>query len=240
LSVQDFEDYGRRDYQRPFRDLKMGMLPPKVAQIMINMANLKKGEHMLDPFCGGGTILQEALLMDINAVGSDIDVNAIRGAESNLAWFRNRYNIPFGRYQILKLDAASELTREFKPDNFDAIVTEGWLGPLYGSFPKESEIKKNFKDILEVYLKAFGQFSQVLKKNGTVVISLPAYRQEKDRYVFMPTLDFIEKLGYIRQDPIPLETLEKYKFLKVTDRKTIIYDRKDQVVAREIVIIKLQ
>ncbi|HYD90653.1 MAG TPA: hypothetical protein VEA37_04095, partial [Flavobacterium sp.] len=27
LSVQDFEDYGRRDYQRPFRDPKMGMLP---------------------------------------------------------------------------------------------------------------------------------------------------------------------------------------------------------------------
>ena len=238
LAVQDFEDYGRRDYQRPFRDLKMGMLPPKVAQIMINMAELRPGQTMLDPFCGGGTILQEALLMGLNAVGSDIDVNALKGAETNLTWFRNRYNVPPGRYQILKLDATTDLNTEFKGQNLDAIVTEGWLGPLYTSFPKPDQIKTNFKNLLEVYIKAFHQFKEILKKDGKIIISLPAYREDKDRYVFLPALDFIEKLGYIRQDPIPSEVAQKYPFLKVTDRKSIIYDRKDQIVAREILIVK--
>ncbi len=238
LSVQDFEDYGRRDYQRPFRDLKMGMLPPKVAQIMINLSGVKRGGVVLDPFCGGGTVVQEALLMGLNAVGSDVDVNAVKGAEANLMWFRNRYNVPPGRYQVLKLDATSELTKEFANQNFDGVVTEGWLGPLYTTFPKPDEIKSNFRAMLEVYIKAFDQFKQVLKPGSRIIITLPAYREAKDKYIFLPTLDFIEKLGYIRQDPIPADVMQKYAFLKVTDRKSIIYDRKDQIVAREILIIK--
>ena len=42
LVVQDFEDYGRRDYQRPVRDEQQGMIPPKVAQIMLNLSGVKK------------------------------------------------------------------------------------------------------------------------------------------------------------------------------------------------------
>ena len=54
VSVQDFEDYGRRYYQRPTRDEKQGMIPPKVAQIMLNLAEAKLGGTILDPFCGIG------------------------------------------------------------------------------------------------------------------------------------------------------------------------------------------
>src|SRR5690606_22324116 len=51
LQVQDFEDYGRRDYQRPVRDEEQGMIPPKVAQSMINLVNAPAGATLLDPFC---------------------------------------------------------------------------------------------------------------------------------------------------------------------------------------------
>jgi len=39
-------------------------------------------------------------------------------------------------------------------------------------------------------------------------------------------------------DPLPTELVAKYRFLRVTNRKSIVYDRKDQVVAREIIIFK--
>src|SRR3989338_5542659 len=63
IVVQDFEDYGRRDYQRPVRDEQQGMIPPKVAQIMLNLSGAGKGDSVLDPFCGIGTIVQEGLLL---------------------------------------------------------------------------------------------------------------------------------------------------------------------------------
>jgi SAM-dependent methyltransferase len=36
--VQDINDYGRRDRGRPKRDARVGMLPPKLAQTIINLA----------------------------------------------------------------------------------------------------------------------------------------------------------------------------------------------------------
>ena len=120
------------------------------------------------------------------------------------------------------------------------MVTEGWLGPVYSTFPKESEIKQNFKSLAEIYKKAFEQFKKILSPSGKIVISVPAYRQDRDRYTFFPDLDFIQQLGYSIEVPLTAEIMEKYKFLKVTERGSMVYDRKDQIVAREIMIIKSQ
>ena len=82
---QDIESYTRRDRHRPKRDAKVGMLPPKLAQIIINLAagllpedklesiceipagepipRPELGQTLLDPFCGTGVVLQEAALM---------------------------------------------------------------------------------------------------------------------------------------------------------------------------------
>ena len=73
LFVQDIEAYGARDQARPKRDSRKGMLPPKLAQIIINLVNPPSGATVLDPFCGTGVILQEALLMGYDVVGTDID-----------------------------------------------------------------------------------------------------------------------------------------------------------------------
>jgi len=73
IGVQDIDAYSRRDQGRPARDAKVGMLPPKLAQILINLCGaLKPGSIILDPFCGTGVLLQEALLMGYFAYGTDI------------------------------------------------------------------------------------------------------------------------------------------------------------------------
>lgn len=245
LAVQDFEDYGRRDYQRPVRDDKQGMIPPKVAQLMLNFAETKLGETMLDPFCGIGTIVQEGVLLGYKMLGSDINPHAISGSETNLEWFRNRYKIAKGKFHVETADAreVSKLVENlikigaFK--SVSGIVTEGYLGPMYTKFPTPPEIDKNFKELQELYTSAFQDFLKFLPTGGKVVICLPAYKH-RDDYTFFPSLDFITKLGYNIVDLVPSTLADSMPFLKLTERKTVVYDRKDQVVAREIVIFQKQ
>ena len=243
LVVQDFEDYGRRDYQRPVRDEKQGMIPPKVAQIMINLCGSKPGSTLLDPMCGIGTIVQEGVLAGYKFLGTDINSAAISGSEKNLEWFRNRYKISKGKFHLEVSDAkeVSKIVQNLKKigafSTVDGVVTEGYLGPMYSEFPSPTEIKKNFKDLMELYTAAFQDYSKFLSKGSKVVMCLPAYKKGIE-YVQMPDLDFATKNGYNLIDLIPSNLASSLPFLKLTDRGTAIYDRKDQIVAREVIIFE--
>ncbi len=240
LVVQNYEDYGRRDYQRPARDEKVGMIPPKVAQAMINLAGpFKPLDYILDPFCGSGTILQETILMGYRAIGSDLEQKMIENSEKNLEWFRNRYHVSPGRYKLFKSNAA-EISIQLPIANYKiaAIVTEGTLGPIYGKLPKKPEMVSNFKNLAKLYTGVFKEFKKFLSVGAKVVISLPAYKLRTSDYEYMPDLDWATQNGYNVLDPLPIELSTKYKFLRVTPRKSIVYDRKDQVVAREIIIFQ--
>jgi tRNA G10 N-methylase Trm11 len=243
LVVQDFEDYGRRDYQRPVRDDKQGMIPPKVAQIMLNFAETKSGETMLDPFCGIGTIVQEGVLLGYRMLGSDINPGAIAGSEKNLEWFRNRYKISPGKFHLEVSDAkeVSKLVENLKKigafQSISGIVTEGYLGPMYTKYPADPEIKQNFADLQALYEASFQDWLKFLPNGARVVICFPAYKHAKG-YTSFPTLDFVTQLGYNTVDLIPSILADTMPFLKLTVRKTAIYDRKDQIVAREIVIFE--
>ena len=235
--VQDFEDYGRRDYQRPVRDEQQGMIPPKVAQIMLNLSGAGKGDSVLDPFCGIGTIVQEGLLLGFKMFGSDINRMAIRGSEQNLEWFRNRYHVAAGKY-IVNISDAKNVSKLIDKTSISAIVTECTLGPMYGKFPKDDEIAKNFADLKKLCTECFKDFSKFLPQKAKIVMCIPAYRRGRDNYVMMETLDWAKDLGYNLLELVPRKIANQMKFLKLTERKTAIYDRKDQIVAREICIFE--
>lgn len=237
LVVQDFEDYGRRDYQRPVRDEKQGMIPPKVAQVMLNLAGANANDSILDPFCGIGTIIQEGLLLGFKMLGSDLNKMAVKGSEQNLEWFRNRYKIAPGKYH-LEVSDAREIAKLLPGQKISAIVSEGTLGPIYTEFPKTSEIEQNFKDLLELYTGCFQEFSKILSGKQRIVLCIPAYRKNRDQYHMFPSLDFAAGLGYNLVDIVPQAIAKNLRFLKLTNRNTAIYDRKDQIVAREIVIFE--
>ncbi len=244
LAVQDFEDYGRRDYQRPTRDEKQGMIPPKVAQVMLNMANVQANEVLLDPFAGIGTIVQEGVLLGYRMLGSDINPIAITGSEKNLEWFRNRYKVSPGKFHVEVADAKEVSTLVAKLAEIGAyktvsgIVTEGYLGPMYGKFPRPHEIEANFKELSELYTGAFQDWLKFLSKGARIVLCLPAYKKNVTEYEMFPNLDFLTSLGYNFIDLIPSTLTSSIPFLRLTERGSVIYDRKDQVVAREIVIFE--
>lgn len=246
LVVQDFEDYGRRDYQRPVRDESQGMIPPKIAQIMLNLTHAASGDAILDPFCGIGTMVQEGVLLGYRMIGTDINKLAITGSEKNLEWFRNRYKIAKARYHVEAADAREvskildNLIRVDAIKHISAIVTEGTLGPNYSKYPAPKDIDKNFHDLLELYKQSFVEFAKLLPPKGRIVMCLPAYKKSQSEYIFFPSLDPLLALGYNIVDIIPHGIAEKFTFLRLTPRKTAVYDRKDQIVAREIVVFEKQ
>lgn len=238
ITVQNYEDYGRRDYQRPARDEKVGMIPPKVAQTMINFAQpLKPLDYILDPFCGCGTVLQEAIYMGYRAIGADLEQKMVENSEKNLEWFRNRYHVSPGRYKLFKSNAA-EISIILPNYQVAAVVTEGTLGPIYSKLPKKPEMTENFKTLSKLYDQVFKEFKKFLTEGARVVICLPAYKVSATDYAFLPDLDFATQNGYTVLDPLPDFLVKKYRFLKVTERKSCVYDRRDQIVAREIVIFQ--
>lgn len=226
LAVQPFKDLSRRDYGRPARDDHSGMLPPKLAQMMINLAQLDNREELLaDPFCGSGTVLSEALLMGYkNLAGSDLSPKAIDDTYKNLSWIRELYKI-YGVKVNLKVKNAIDLGQFLKASSVGAIVTEPFLGPQRGLI----EFKTVIANLEELYSLAIKEFYQVLKPGRRVVMIWPLFYGQR------PIAPKYE--GFELVDALP-KHLKDSPFLKKHSRSTIIYGRPGQKVYREIAVLQ--
>lgn len=244
-AVQDFSQYSEMDYGRPSRNPYSGMLPPKLAKMMINFSECPKGKTLLDPFCGSGTILQEALMMGYKKIiGSDLKENVLESAEKNLEWLKGKMrnlSLDDVSLKLIKI-SAEKLAAVFSPNSIDAIITEPYLGP-----PIRKDAGMNIaeitKNLSKLYLKTFRNFKEILKKNGTVVMIFPIFKsldEREDRYYkFMQIITEIEEYGFELVDLVPKaavdELMKLYGKNSISKRKTLIYSRPDQYVLREIV-----
>ncbi len=75
----------RRPHKRPF--FHPAAIPAKIARCMVNLAQPKRGELLLDPFCGTASILVEAGLMGVRVVGLDAKRRMIVGGLQNLLYY---------------------------------------------------------------------------------------------------------------------------------------------------------
>jgi len=62
-------------------------LKPRMARCFVNLSRAKKGEFLIDPFCGTGGILIEGGVMGCRIVGLDLDQVMIRRALRNTQYF---------------------------------------------------------------------------------------------------------------------------------------------------------
>ena len=223
LAVQDFKGLSRRDYGRPARDDHSGMLPPKLAQIMLNLAELTDPQEIIvDPFCGSGTILSEALLMGYQRLfGSDLTPQAVSNARENIAWLKKNYPLDNPQVKIITKNVIN-LAKFIKPLSASAIVTEPYLGPQRGLI-NFNQVKENLESL---YSEALAQFRLVLKPGGRVVMIWPSFYGERPI-----TPDYS---GFKMLNPYPSfmsSPLNK-------NRPSIIYGRPGQKVFREIVVLE--
>lgn len=241
LAVQEFQQFSFRDYGRPQRDKRAGIMPPKLARIMINLASVKKDQVILDPFCGSGTVLQEAILLDYQHLyGSDISNQAIENTETNLAWlFENfpRLNRDLYKITIKNIDV-NQISKYLPQNTIEAIVTEPYLGPPLFRKPDEGFVRKIMTDLSKLYLSAFSEFARLLKNNGIVIIIFPAF-EVNDQIYFLEIMEKIKSLGFKQKDFFPPELKNNFH-LQLTKRETILFGSAEQFLRREIISFQKQ
>lgn len=219
IAVQGFEGYSKRDFGRPARDMKSGSMPPKLAKIMINLAQVDKAAKIHDAFCGSGTMLQEALLMGYtNISGSDKSSKAIEDTKKNLVWLADTLKINTSGVKVFLHDV---INLSDKLSEIDAIVSEPLLGPPLRGHESPQEIKRIVRDLEELYLAAFEQFIKILNPGGKVVMIFPSFMVDKNIYR-LNIEEQIKNLGFTQED----------------DGK-LIYFREGQKVYRNIKIFSL-
>ncbi|MFA6252973.1 MAG: methyltransferase domain-containing protein [Patescibacteria group bacterium] len=227
-AVQDFEDYAERDMNRPGRDDRSGMLPPKVAKMMVNLLGAETKEILLDPFCGSGTVLQEAVILGYKKLlGTDKSAKAIEDSQKNLAWLKKQYQYSF-EAKIIKADAEN-LSKYLSPHSADYLVSE----PFMGSAPEI--MKKNnlsyFHDLSQelagLYFYSFQEFYKILKPGGKIIFVFPIFNVQD---IKIDTLDIkrIEKIGF-KNIGLPIN-------FKSAKNGQIVYQRPQQKVSRQITI----
>ncbi len=228
VAVQPFEGFGVRDFGRPGRDSLSGMLPPKLALMMLNLAKFAPSDTLLDPFCGSGTILTEALLLGAkNVIGTDNSERAIKDTQENIKWLLDQNNIQYPISNIPKnifVSHVENISEHLKTSTIDKIVTEPYLGkPLKGNEKYETLVQQA-SDLKNLYLHAFAEFKKVLKSGSEVVFVIPCFKQGKD-WIKINMEEELSRLGF-KNEPLLTLTDKKYPF--------ILYSRVDQKVGREI------
>lgn len=184
VAVQPFESFSKRDYGRPQRDHRSGMLPPKVARMMLNIARSKGTDRILDPFCGSGTVLQEALLLGYkNVVGTDITKKSINDTRKNLEWLK----LPAAE---LHVSDVRSINNTIKSGSIHCIVAEGYLGT-----PKPKSVAAEMQELTELYRNAFGSLARVMVPGGTMVLALPAW-VTKQGLTTLTVDESIKKAGF--------------------------------------------
>ncbi len=205
LAVQEFEDYSRRDFDRPQRDSRSGMIPPKLAKIMINLARAeldyksKNNITLLDPFCGSGTILQEAAILGVDKlIGGDLSKKAAEDSRQNLKWLEE--------YKKLKTDLeisifnsdVRKISELISESSVDLIVTEPYLGPPLTGKESENRINQIVQELSKLYLSAFEEFKKILKKSGCVCMVWPVFyvNNKFQKNIFLPIFDKVKEMGF--------------------------------------------
>jgi len=167
----DYETLEKRDMNKPVRRESLA-ISPRLAKIMINLSCAKPNEILLDPFCGIGTILSEALLQGINVIGVDLDRDAIKGATKNLKWM----NFSPKEYQLINKNS-----KNVKIPKVNVIVTEPDLGDIMKKIPTKDRAKKTLVNFDRLIIDVLN--NAVENVSGRIIITTPYIRIGKKRLV---------------------------------------------------------
>ncbi len=233
LKVQDFEAWSRRDYGRPARDARVGMLPPKLARLMVNLAEVRPGGSILDPFCGSGTVLQEAALLGYHRLtGLDADARGIERTRTNFTWLKGKMPVVSSEPKLFTADIR-HLPRELDEHTFDAIVTEPYLGPPLRGRETPGELKQIASELTDFYRTALKVLTHLVNPKGRIVMVWPVLRAASGE-IMLPLPELLPKIGLRLIDVLPPVVPQGWH----TSRGTLRYERPDARVGREIAVLE--
>lgn len=239
IAAQNVDAYTKRDMEKPVRDTKVGLLPPKLAQILLNLGawvehgsapDPKKAKPItiFDPFCGTGVIPMESLLRGWNVLASDKAKKAVDGCTTNLEWIRKEEG-------ILKKEVTSEVWKHDATKPFECkeppkvIVTETTLGTPFNKRPTIKDMQKEKSDN-ETLQAGFLQSTAESLPGVPIVCTWPVWYGSKSQLFLEKVWKAIDDAGFEPCLPPGIEA--------TTERTSLLYRRPDQYVGREIVILK--
>lgn len=227
VGAQNITAIAARDQARPKTDAFVGMLPPKLARMMVNMVagstetESNRPRTLLDPFCGTGVVLQEASLLGYDVIGTDLSAKMIDYSRINLDWLGQKHGLS-NNVTILEGDAMTYTW----PRTIDAIACETYLGQPFSAPPspaKLEEVVGNCNHIISTFLR---NIASQLDSGTPLCVAVPAWRDSAGRFTHLPLIDQLSALGYTRVA------------LKNARDEQLLYYRENQVVARELLLLK--
>ncbi len=260
LACQDIDAYAKRDTAKS-RDMITWMMPPKLVQMMINLAiagenigNTTNPVSIYDPFCGLGTTLIEAANMGITRVyGSDVSPDMVRSTTSSLdeyiteekmwqerilkVWGTPNKNFSDFESSIALIDAREIATAKTKlviPGvDFTGItiVSEGYLGEIMRPHEITLDKAKEERRKLERMYNDFFAGLARAKFCKSIVMTFPFWNLNGTYSYFIEIYDILDKHGFEVVSLLPWE-------MKLnTTKGSLLYRRESQTVGREIVKI---
>ncbi len=224
--VQDIYAYSKRDYEKS-RDMQVWMLPPKLSQMMINLAsayNLDK-KTIYDPFVWLWTILIEAdLIWFENLFWSDLNEKMVETSSTNV---KNAI--------IEKLNAKFVHEASFWDQVKDWIIVTEWF--LWGVMTQKNISKERISEQKDGLLKLYSAFFENLKKwwfSWTLVITFPFWEIRWKYFYFEEVYSIVEK--YCEILPYFPEDFE----IKSTKSWSLLYKREKQLVWREMFRLEIK
>lgn len=235
--IQDINAYGKRDFWKT-RDMDIGMLPPKLAQIMINISGNSRDEnrHIYDPFVWLGTVLIESLVMGNTQVfGSDYNQDMVESTKKNITFIQDIFPVSVEKSEVVFLDARDiQNSSILKNNRIDAIVTEGYLGELFTQRTISRDwILEERKKLEQLYENFFAGLKKI-KFQWTIVISFPFWELRGTYIYFDEIYKIIEK--YCKTEHLLPYWIE----FKHTKFGSLLYKRTSQLVGREIFKLRMK
>jgi tRNA (guanine10-N2)-dimethyltransferase len=139
-------------FQRPVS------LPPRLARAAANLARVRPGDRVLDPFLGTGALLAEAGLLGARLYGIDRDATMVRGALQNLTHLGLSA-------EALAVGDAGAIEFADRDLTFDALLTD----PPYG---RSSSTGGEAADLLVE--RVVPRWARRLTSSGRVVLIVPS------------------------------------------------------------------
>ncbi|MFC1755726.1 TRM11 family SAM-dependent methyltransferase, partial [Thermoproteota archaeon] len=228
LDVVRNHEFISRDFGRPFQNPKES-IPPKIARIMVNLTGVSSGGTLFDPFCGIGTILQEAAMLGLHIFGADIDRQRVAETIRNLQWLNETYNLKMTDVydRIFTVDSR-DLSKDIHVQ-MDGIATEPILIPPLKKFPSKREAEDMLEIARTTYEETIPEMVKILKSERRLVIVAPYIRTDKHRELRLDLEDVFKKTGLL-----PYSKLDNQRF----NYPLRGFSDKDQKVLRGIYVLE--
>lgn len=156
------------------RDDRSGVLPLRLAKMLVNISGASPSDTLLDPFCGSGILVSVAATLGFQTIiASDSTPKAVADTKLNLT------NVD----EILKTSASwnvvqrdvRALSRVTPANSIDSIITEPYLGPQ-----TRAANQKELEQLTELYHASFKEFRKIVKPGGRVLFIFPVINSTQD------------------------------------------------------------